>query len=59
MRKRRGGRYKEPPDPAIVEENTRRWLEYGKGDVHSLEFEDLAALTIEASLISGVRLAGE
>lgn len=36
MRKRRGGRYKEPPDPAIVEENARRWLEYGKGDVHSL-----------------------
>jgi glutamate synthase domain-containing protein 2 len=31
----------------------------GKGDVHSLEFEDLAALTLEASLISGVRLAGE
>jgi methylamine---glutamate N-methyltransferase subunit C len=31
----------------------------GKGDVHSLEFEDLAALTLEASLISGVNLAGE
>ncbi len=31
----------------------------GKGDVHSLEFEDLAALTLEASLISGVKLAGE
>jgi glutamate synthase domain-containing protein 2 len=31
----------------------------GKGDVHSLEFEDLAALTLEASLVSGVNLAGE
>lgn len=31
----------------------------GKGDVHSLEYEDLAALTVEASLMSGVRLAGE
>ncbi len=31
----------------------------GKGDVHSLEYEDLSALTLEASLMSGVRLAGE
>jgi methylamine---glutamate N-methyltransferase subunit C len=31
----------------------------GKGDVHSLEFEDLASLTLETSLISGVKLAGE
>jgi methylamine---glutamate N-methyltransferase subunit C len=31
----------------------------GKGDVHSLEYEDLSALTIEASLMSGVRLSGE
>jgi NAD(P)H-dependent flavin oxidoreductase YrpB (nitropropane dioxygenase family) len=31
----------------------------GKGDVHSLEYEDLAALTIEASMMTGVRLAGE
>lgn len=31
----------------------------GKGDVHSLEFEDLAALSIEASRMTGVRLAGE
>jgi len=31
----------------------------GKGDVHSLEYEDLAALTVEASLLAGVKLAGE
>jgi glutamate synthase domain-containing protein 2 len=31
----------------------------GKGDVHSLEFEDLSALTVEASMMAGVRLAGE
>jgi CheY-like chemotaxis protein len=31
----------------------------GKGDVHSLEYEDLSALTLEASMMSGVRLAGE
>lgn len=31
----------------------------GKGDVHSLEYEDLSALTLEASLMSGVRFAGE
>lgn len=31
----------------------------GKGDVHSLEYEDLSALTLEASLMSGVKLAGE
>jgi len=31
----------------------------GKGDVHSLEYEDLSALTIEASIMSGVRLSGE
>jgi hypothetical protein len=30
----------------------------GKGDVHSLEYEDLSALTLEASMMSGVRLAG-
>ena len=31
----------------------------GKGDLHSLEYEDLAALTIEASMMTGLRLAGE
>ncbi len=31
----------------------------GKGDVHSLEYEDLSALTLDASLMSGVKLAGE
>jgi hypothetical protein len=31
----------------------------GKGDVHSLEFEDLSALTIEASMMTGIRLCGE
>jgi len=31
----------------------------GKGNVHSLEFEDLASLTIEASRMTGVRLAGD
>jgi methylamine---glutamate N-methyltransferase subunit C len=31
----------------------------GKGDVHSLEYEDLAARTIEASMMTGLRLAGE
>ena len=31
----------------------------GKGDVHSLEYEDLSALTVEASMMSGVRLSGE
>jgi methylamine---glutamate N-methyltransferase subunit C len=31
----------------------------GKGNVHSLEFEDLASLTTEASKMTGVRLAGE
>ncbi|MDA4113006.1 MAG: glutamate synthase-related protein [Thaumarchaeota archaeon] len=31
----------------------------GKGDLQSLEYEDLAALTIEASMMTGLRLAGE
>lgn len=31
----------------------------GKGDVHSLEYEDLAALTVDASFLTGVKLAGE
>jgi dihydroorotate dehydrogenase len=31
----------------------------GKGDVHSLEYEDLSALTFEASAMSGVKMAGE
>ncbi len=31
----------------------------GKGDVHSLEHEDLSALTVEASMMTGIRLSGE
>ena len=30
----------------------------GKGDVHDLEPEDLRALTLEASLITGIPLVG-
>ena len=31
----------------------------GKGDLHSLEYEDLSALTIEASMTMGVKLSGQ
>ena len=31
----------------------------GKGDVHSFEYEDLSALTLQASLMSGIKMAGK